>query len=526
MSRSQPCPFCSEPVNTQAKVCRHCDRDLCVSLFIQPDLSDREIYQLFRSLHASTRMDERFLRFDSLKDLKSFLQKTPDDPIAVSITEQEALQVLNSVPYVKKEHLSNHSDASSASETHSSLLSRTAALIVAMLLVGFSSILLWNHLTDSRQEAGKTPETSLSSHPKAFEMHELSSQAPSPPMRSSPLPGNQEDEWSREDVEELLNATVFIRGEGSVGSGFLISPDGEIVTNRHVIENMRSAKVHLRDGRSFDVWERQIDKDYDLALIRIQVRDAPYLKMGDANSLYPGQTVLTIGNPGGLSWTLTRGVVSYIGRQINGALYIQTDAAINPGNSGGPMITRAREVVGVNTLVARNDRGISFALPINFAYRRGGIAENARLIPRERPTFQGQSSNIHAAFSSPQENGPHPYQADFERLQNEYQRQEAEVRSRGEAILKRVQQLQTELGNRNLPDFQRQRRESELSRLYQEYNVDLRQRQLNARKLYYQGALSLLQRQRWDERFEGHHSSIDSKMEELRAKIQEIESSL
>jgi serine protease Do len=159
------------------------------------------------------------------------------------------------------------------------------------------------------------------------------------------------------------------------GSGFIISKDGFIMTNNHVVEGADTIKVTLSDDREFDAKVIGTDPQTDVALIKIEDPDnLPVLPLGDSANLEAGEWVIAIGNPFGLNQTVTVGVVSATGRSSVGISeyenFIQTDAAINPGNSGGPLINGRGEVVGINTaLFSRTGgyMGIGFAIPINMA---------------------------------------------------------------------------------------------------------------------------------------------------------------
>jgi S1-C subfamily serine protease len=160
------------------------------------------------------------------------------------------------------------------------------------------------------------------------------------------------------------------------GSGFLISSDGKILTNNHVVANERQLEVTLSDQSRYKAQLLSRDEGNDLALLQIMPRTKlPSLHLGDSDSLQVGQKVLAIGNPFGLDGTLTTGIVSSLGRSIRGENertlegLIQTDAAINPGNSGGPLLDSAGNVVGINTAILgpNGNIGIGFAMPINRA---------------------------------------------------------------------------------------------------------------------------------------------------------------
>ena len=162
----------------------------------------------------------------------------------------------------------------------------------------------------------------------------------------------------------------------ALGSGFLISADGRILTNNHVISGSSKIEVRFADGSRYTGKVLVADRADDLAMIQIDPKKkVPFLKQGDSDALQVGQKVLAIGNPFGFSGTLTTGVVSSLGREIrneNSTLegLVQTDAAINEGNSGGPLLDSQGNVIGINTAIlapSGGNIGIGFAMPINRA---------------------------------------------------------------------------------------------------------------------------------------------------------------
>ena len=188
----------------------------------------------------------------------------------------------------------------------------------------------------------------------------------------------------RKNIQSVVNITSravtfdFFYGlvpqEGQ-GSGFIIDHDGHILTNYHVIADARQLEVTLHNRKRYPATVVGTDRSHDLAIIQIKASDLTPMTLGDSRNLQVGQKVYAIGNPFGLSGTLTRGIVSSIrsvqepdGMTIDEA--IQTDAAINPGNSGGPLPNWHGEVIGINTMIASNvgqSAGIGFAIPINTA---------------------------------------------------------------------------------------------------------------------------------------------------------------
>ncbi len=167
----------------------------------------------------------------------------------------------------------------------------------------------------------------------------------------------------------------------SGGSGVVISADGEILTNHHVIEGWRGAKdptllVKLADGKEYQAKVIGKDKDLDIALIKIEGAHLPFAKLGDSAGLRVGEWVVAIGNPLGLSHTVTQGIISAKGRssaEMGGGSqvqsFLQTDAAINRGNSGGPLLNLKGEVIGINTAIRADGQNIGFAVPIDSVKR-------------------------------------------------------------------------------------------------------------------------------------------------------------
>ena len=155
-----------------------------------------------------------------------------------------------------------------------------------------------------------------------------------------------------------------------VGSGIILTADGFILTNQHVIEEAAEIEVHLMDDRKFPAKVVGRDARTDLALLKVEAAGLPVLPLGDSDKLEVGELVLAIGNPFGLEYSVSLGIVSRKGRALAGAGtftdYIQTDASVNPGNSGGPLINMRGEVIGINTAVIPN-RQVAFAIPINLA---------------------------------------------------------------------------------------------------------------------------------------------------------------
>ncbi|MEH2151296.1 HhoA/HhoB/HtrA family serine endopeptidase [Nostoc sp.] len=164
------------------------------------------------------------------------------------------------------------------------------------------------------------------------------------------------------------------RVERGTGSGFIISADGRILTNAHVVDGADTVTVTLKDGRSFKGKVLGKDELTDVAVVKIQADNLPLVALGNSDQLQPGEWAIAIGNPLGLDNTVTTGIISATGRssKLIGAPdkrveYIQTDAAINPGNSGGPLLNSRGEVIAMNTAIIQGAQGLGFAIPINTA---------------------------------------------------------------------------------------------------------------------------------------------------------------
>jgi len=154
------------------------------------------------------------------------------------------------------------------------------------------------------------------------------------------------------------------------GSGFVIDTKGYILTNEHVVRGADEIKVTLKDGRKFTGKVAGSDASLDLAVIKVEAKDLPVVRLGDSSKIRPGQWVIAIGNPYGFSNTVTAGIISATGRSLDDLgkkNLIQTDAPINPGNSGGPLLNLDGEVIGINVAIVSGAQSIGFAIPINAA---------------------------------------------------------------------------------------------------------------------------------------------------------------
>lgn len=233
--------------------------------------------------------------------------------------------------------------------------------------------------------------------------------SPQPSVAQLPLPGQTDPNFIAKAVEKVGPAVIRIdsartvqtrvpsifrdpffrdffggsvprsrsRVERGTGSGFIISSDGLIMTNAHVVDGADTVTVVLKDGRNLAGKVLGQDTLTDVAVVKVEAKDLPTVKVGDSDQLRPGEWAIAIGNPLGLDNTVTAGIISATGR-TSGDIgvpdkrvgFIQTDAAINPGNSGGPLLNRAGEVIGMNTaIIGGGAQGLGFAIPIKTAQR-------------------------------------------------------------------------------------------------------------------------------------------------------------
>ncbi|MCL4136801.1 UNVERIFIED_CONTAM: hypothetical protein GTU68_031667, partial [Idotea baltica] len=175
-------------------------------------------------------------------------------------------------------------------------------------------------------------------------------------------------------TKKLVKGTNLDRTVTSLGSGVIVTAQGHILTNNHVIENAEEIEVYLRDGRQLSAKVVGADPETDLAVLQIPTTEVPSITLGTSQPLAVGDVVLAIGNPFGLGQTVSQGIVSATGRKQLGVNvfenYIQTDAAINPGNSGGALVNANGELIGINTITSSKNGssvGIGFAIPIELA---------------------------------------------------------------------------------------------------------------------------------------------------------------
>ncbi|MGC2050862.1 MAG: trypsin-like peptidase domain-containing protein, partial [Methylovirgula sp.] len=260
------------------------------------------------------------------------------------------------------------------------------------------------------------------------------------PIAAGAAPASQDavllDAYSRtvtEVVERVSPSVVRLdvrHGDGrrgGTGSGVIVSPDGLILTNSHVVQGGKRAEVSTLDGRTLSARVLGDDPDTDLALVRVDENTTlPAASIGDSKKLKPGEIAIAIGNPLGFEASVTAGIISALGRSLRAKSgrviddVIQTDAALNPGNSGGPLVSARGEVIGVNTAMIAGAQGICFAVAANTArfvlgeiIRHGrvrraqlGIGGGTIALPRRSARRLGLDQATGAVVTSVDQDGP------------------------------------------------------------------------------------------------------------------------
>jgi len=241
---------------------------------------------------------------------------------------------------------------------------------VTIVLGGLLSFLTWHMLKPSDHDPTQKRAQDI------FEQlsNIIPDRNPSDPEAQGDLsPGpldqiNTPQEQAKQKISALIKSTATVVGERGSGSAFFVTDQGHLVTNHHVIKSMRKVYVQTHDQAQHPAQVLRYSQEEDLALLKIDSQAYAPMSLGDATNLEPGERVITIGAPHGLSFTVTQGIVSYVGRIIGKHAYIQADVAINPGNSGGPMINQSGEVIGINNFILRQTEGLNFAIPVNYLY--------------------------------------------------------------------------------------------------------------------------------------------------------------
>lgn len=528
-----PCPYCGDNIGAEARICKHCSRTVLYSVNLTATLDDRQKHEFLKAWQKEEFRGIKHTIFGSLADSRKQLDKIP------LVLAWDLNRFTASMLSKKFEHLGIEirfqGGMPSTFESQIPERKPSAFLNALYIGVGFGLIVGAIFLWMDRQRQGN--QGTQSERAEIFETPSFPSEEIPPIQLSQPAqqkpsaPGfPQELTMERDSIDAILGATVFISGESSLGSGFLITSNGYILSNVHVTKSMATPYVTLKDGRRFDARKIKDDSRYDISLLKIDAHGLPYLRLGDANQVYAGEPVITVGNPGGLAFTVTRGIVSFNGRVLDGVPYIQTDAAINKGNSGGPMINRNLEVIGINTLTSLNEQGISFALPINLACDVNGVTTGLGTSPSSCAPIDAPQQRMDAvSMGSHSKGNPNsaiaPYQQEAlehkERLdasERDVKEQHAELQKRALDIKAQAESdpLNGSLASRLKPDFDDVN--SQISKL---------QRSLVEAKIrYIESMIGLLERQALDSVFQGGRPQIEAQISQLRESRQGLLSRL
>lgn len=397
------CPYCNAEIPCETTRCSHCNNELVYHLQVTSVATPKALHHFILTILRHD-PQQRFSNYSEAKHELSALPKTFE--IAASFYDanriKESIQVegVEMSPILQKpktERLNKPPSTPKEAMPFGKRLLRVAAatFLFALLTTGVLFVMKEKVLDPALNRYHLMIQESLkSSLARTQETRTADAQKPaeSSVPRSEPVGG------AKENAIRMLSATVFITDGFKLGSGFFVSSDGYILTNRHVVDNMSKISVTTYDHVNYTADLVTTADKLDLALLKISGQHHTLLPMGDATRLTVGDTVYIVGNPRGLSFSMSKGIVSSAGRSINGLVYIQSDASINPGNSGGPMINSNSEIVGINTLIVSQSggsEGLGFTLPINYAYQDSdSIAAN---VIEKPPSFE------RIDFSQPQQ---------------------------------------------------------------------------------------------------------------------------
>ncbi len=519
-----PCPYCGEAIALEARLCRYCNRPTLYQIHIGP-LSEREAHDFFKQWST---LEKKDFNWAILSNSKEARQKLGQGRFLLgwNCHKQKALELQDRLKpteaFVSLHHGVAMSGAGLPSHDTTPLPSTRTFPSSLVVLALVTLMAAWSF----REPLIKTLRSQISTHSEpvastesdVLDLSEIS--IPWSSETHKPLDTDSPSVWNPQSMAAVLDATVFISDETSLGSGFLITPDGTILTNYHVISKMNRPQVSLRDGRKFEGQIISSLPNLDLSLVKISGSHFPTLEIGNANDLYPGQSILTVGNPGGLSFTVTRGIVSYVGREINGIPYIQTDAAINRGNSGGPMITDDRKVVGINTLTSLKEQGISFALPINLACQPGAIASQFIQCSyfAKGPSHPAPAMSRHNDESQPIITY---YKKLFEDLKSSWKSSDDSLKLENQKLKARIKALQTEVRDAYSSQTTLERLAQEQKDAQVALEKNNRER-LERQARYLRQVVNILERQRGEKIFEQSTAAITQQIDSLRSKEREI----
>jgi S1-C subfamily serine protease len=208
-----------------------------------------------------------------------------------------------------------------------------------------------------------------------------------------------------EIARAALDLTVYLSGPGAYGAGILLDREGHVLTCRHVIEGLDPITVSLANGEKLTATVLDSDAELDLALLKVEERRTASVATGSITGVETGDELFAMGAPRKMKFSLTRGMASFVGRAFDGVYYLQSDLPLNGGSSGGPILDRSGRVVAISSFVLRNSEGLSFALPIDYAYQRFArwLAGSPALEGERSQAFEGWLSAVDKAHAGASE---------------------------------------------------------------------------------------------------------------------------
>lgn len=540
------CPYCGESISAEARICKHCQRTLLYSAILSSSLEEKTKHLFLKKWQALDKTKFKHSPLSSYSSAKMEIDQIPFT-LAWDLSFYEAEKIVSNFKDFSIEKKlqgglpSTYQDFSTpATSPYAGYFYAVAgiaiiafAIFAAMRLKNFDFLHFQSDSTD--ESMNRSTNSDILNRDWSNEVQFAN---PSNHRQGNPLMGGADVRLEKDEVQQVLNATVFIRDQSKLGSGFLITSDGYILTNSHVSGSMETPRVILHDGRQYEARKVQEDSTLDVALLKIDERNLTFLKLGDANKLYPGQAVVAIGNPGGLSFTVTRGIISYVGRNLNGVPYIQTDAAINRGNSGGPMINSDLEVVGINTLTSLNEQGISFALPINFVCAQNGIASGYSTEPSQCTPFTSTTDPIMAASIEGQDAPSHRggpaeptrpretpnsntdnsrkqyYQSQADEFRDALMKSEVELKERETKITNEINESKASIEKDPYNGSLQERIDAKVASLTSELS-EIQKKRAVVQLQYVNSLIALLGRQKLDSAYAAYVISIENQIEQL-----------
>jgi serine protease Do len=357
----EPCPRCGEPAALAGRACPHCAGSLLVNLEGGSISDQRAGYRAARDL---SRLGPQFPTLLRAQELLA----SPESVLATDITREAARKALDILAansgkgrIVPRDELASAELVPEFEHSFRSPNLRERLIFIVPALA--AAAILFFFLLRPREAA---PHLTA----KVTDTRPADQAQPTPSLRDL--------------AAQALDSTATVRCPKSFGSGFFVAPD-LLVTNEHVLCTSGAAvEVVLRDGRRLPGRAEASDDWLDVALVRVPGAAVRPLPLGDATLVEPGETVLMIGSPLGMEFTVTRAIVSHSQRNVLGIAYLQFDGNVNPGNSGGPLLDARGRAIGIASMMVAHSQGLGLALPVNYLYDLPG----ARLpLPVPPPDF-------------------------------------------------------------------------------------------------------------------------------------------